>query len=331
MNGGPSEESGTLYAGSRSADRSPRKRARGRLARFLIHPLTLAIVAITVGGAAGLGGYFASRSEKPPSGKQATSTVPKFSYVGAGRIHAPNLPPAGSHVAFDATFTGSNLDTQTWATCFWYAAAGAGCTHAGVYNETEWYLPSQDVVSKGALNLVATSDPISGVNSQGTPETFPCRSGMVTTAQSFNFTYGYVQVVFRVPKGRNTWPALWMLPANHAEALPEIDLMEIIGTQTNHPAVAFHPAVGIQQRLGLNTSPLSAGWHTFGLDWEPGEIVWYVDGTPRFTVTKGVPSQPMYFLANLAITNASAPLRLPASCTGTLSIRSVEVWQKAPR
>jgi beta-glucanase (GH16 family) len=152
---------------------------------------------------------------------------------------------------------------------------------------------------------------------------------MLTTDQSFHFTYGYIQVVAQLPKTKNTWPALWMLPANNAQVLPEIDLLELVGSQTNHALVTFHPTVGAQQNLQVGTADLSSGWHTYGLNWEPGSLTWYIDGKPVFVVTSNIPTQPMYFLANLAITDEFNPLVLPSSCTGSLSIRSVQVWQGA--
>ncbi len=42
-------------------------------------------------------------------------------------------------------------------------------------------------------------------------------------------------------------------------------------------------------------------YHTYAVDWQPNEIVWYVDGVERFHVTENVPSVPMYILANLAV------------------------------
>jgi beta-glucanase (GH16 family) len=295
---------------------------------MLIHPLVLAIVALAIGGAIGLANKLATHAEKPPAGRHAGSRDSKPGDGGLNGAHAPTIPPPGMHLAFDATFTGSSLDTQVWSTCYWYATPGAGCGHSGAYNESEWYLPTQDQVSHGVLNLVTSPVSTPGANAQGQPELFPCASGMVTTNPYFDFTYGYLQVVARIPKGRNTWPALWMLPANHATDLPEIDIMEIIGTQTNRPAVAFNPVTGTQRRLVVDTSYLSSGWHTYGLDWEPGSLTWFIDGKAVFAVTSQVPDQPMYLLANLAITNAFLPLRLPSSCTSSMSIRSVEVWQK---
>jgi beta-glucanase (GH16 family) len=292
-------------------------------------PLAFALVALSVGALAGLGGFFGTQSDKSPNGHRPMAATATSTTAGAGIKNSPTLPPPGSHLAFNATFSGSTLDSTIWTPCYWYARAGAGCTHLSAYPEQEWYLPSQDQVYDDVLHLVTSPVSISATNKQGQPEVYPCRSGMITTESSFDFTYGYLQVVAQMPKGTNTWPALWMLPANNAEVLPEIDLMEIIGRQTDRPLVTFHPVTGPQQSLVVKTADLSSGWHTFGLDWEPGAITWYIDGKAVFAVTAGVPTQPMYFLANLAITNAFQPLVLPSSCTGSLSIRSVQVWQKA--
>jgi hypothetical protein len=172
-----------------------------------------------------------------------------------------------------------------------------------VYPEQQWYLPSQDQVFGGALHLAASPIPTAGTNAQGQPETYQCRSGIVTTGPSFNFTYGYVEIVARLPKDPNAWPALWMLPSNLATDLPEIDMMEMLGKQTDRPLVTFHPSSGPQQQLAAKTVDLSSGWHTFELDWEPGSLTWYIDGNAVFGVTSKVPDEPMYILANLAITD----------------------------
>jgi len=216
-----------------------------------------------------------------------------------------------------------------WASCYWYVPAGAGCGHFGVYPELQWYLPSQDQVFGAALHLLASPTRTTGTNEQGQSETYQCTSGVVTTSPSFNFTYGYVQIVARLPRDPNAWPALWMLPSSHKADLPEIDIMEMLGKHTDRPLMTFHPASGPQQQLIVTTADLSSGWHTFGLDWEPGSLKWYIDGKFDFAVTSKVPDQPMYILADLAITDVVEPLQLPGGCSASLVIRSVKVWQKA--
>lgn len=304
----------------------PILRMRGSLSGDLIWPVTVTVVLLGIVTLAAVGSDIA-RGPASRSGRGHATT--KLRYPGVGAKATPVLPPSGMHLVFNGTFGGTTLDTQVWNTCYWYSTGDAGCGHFGSYHENEWYLPSQDLVSNGVLNLVTSPTRTTGFDEHGEPEVFPCRSGMITTDPSFDFTYGYVQVVARMPKGENTWPALWMLPADHSADLPEIDIMEIVGADTSRPAMSFHPVVGPQYRIAASTADLSSGWHTFGLDWEPGSITWYIDGTSVFTVNaKSVPSQPMYFLANDAVTDMFRPLQLPSSCSATMSIRSVQIWQK---
>jgi beta-glucanase (GH16 family) len=148
---------------------------------------------------------------------------------------------------------------------------------------------------------------------------------------SFNFTYGFVQVVARVPKGAGSWPALWLLPSNKSWP-PEIDIMEVWGNDTSQLAVTnIVSDVGgnkVQAHTLVNTSDLSAGYHTYAVDWEPGKVTWHLDSQQVAMTTSGVSSQQMYFLANLAVDgqlgkgpNASTP------STGTFNIKSVDIWQ----
>lgn len=43
----------------------------------------------------------------------------------------------------------------------------------------------------------------------------PIQSAKITTATTFNFQYGRVEVVAKLPKGDWLWPAIWMLPARN--------------------------------------------------------------------------------------------------------------------
>jgi beta-glucanase (GH16 family) len=69
----------------------------------------------------------------------------------------------------------------------------------------------------------------------------------------------------------------------------------------------------------------SSAFHTYGVDWEPGSIAWYVDGFlwAHFAVSI---TQPEYLIADLAVDGKLPPnsaVRYPQS----LVIRSIEVWQ----
>jgi beta-glucanase (GH16 family) len=234
--------------------------------------------------------------------------------------------PAGMHPVFSDDFSGSSLDTSKWDTCYPWWPSGA-CTNSG-NDELEWYLPTQVRVSGSVLHLTASKIPTAGKASDGSPTTYPWRSGMVTTYHSFDFTYGYVRVTAQVPKGDGLWSALWLLPQSESSR-PEIDIAEVQGNDPAQLSVVLH-GVSSRRFRTFNTYDLSRGWHTFAVDWERSSIDWYVDGAKVFSYTgPGVPHEPMYFLADLAVGNftqahptASTPRQ------ASLDIRDVAIYQR---
>lgn len=61
----------------------------------------------------------------------------------------------------------------------------------------------------------------------------PITSAKLTTKDTFNFQYGKVEVMAKIPKGDWIWPGIWLLPKEEAygmwPASGEIDLMESHG------------------------------------------------------------------------------------------------------
>ncbi|MGH3169611.1 MAG: glycoside hydrolase family 16 protein [Trebonia sp.] len=268
----------------------------------------------------------ASSGEMPA---QVTSSAPAPPPVLVPATARHDPPPSyvadlgsGWTLAFDQGFGGNGLDTRVWGTCYPWESA-SGCTNFGNSDEQEWYTPSQDQVSAGALHLVAQRAPTAGLASDGAAKEYAIRSGMVTTFSSYKFQYGYVQVVAEVPYAAGLWPAFWLAAANERWP-PEIDIMEHYGTE---PAYSEHlHSVDVPVQGMYETTPdLSAGWHVFGLYWSPSEVIWYVDGHPVMTARTGVPQQPMYFIANLAVYQ-QVKTNWPAG-SADLNIKSVKVWQ----
>lgn len=246
-------------------------------------------------------------------------------------LSVPQLPPRGMHVAFLSTFNGPTLDRNVWFPCYPFVTAATGCTNYGNRQEVEWYIPAQVRTIHGVLDLTAEPVPTVGKAQSGAQKTYRYRSGMVTSYPDYRFRYGYVQIVAHMPQqGAQFWPAIWLLPATGA-SLPEIDIAEVFGNDTHRSGAFLHPVSGPAQGTAFPTATLARGWHTFGLDWEVGSLTWYVDGQPIFTTETGVPYQAMYLLINLAATDyvpACLHASPPRDCTGTFSIKSVEVWQK---
>ncbi len=253
------------------------------------------------------------------SSSSTTTTTPSPSHSPVSSGLPPELTGSGWHLAFNAGFTGSSLDTSQWDTCYHFDDSDGGCTNFG-NQEYQWYLPSQVGVSDGTLNLVASREATEGADSSGNPEQYSCRSGMVDTAGSYNFKYGYVQIQARIAMGTGLWPALW-LAASNLQWPPEIDIMEHWNSAPNYGVYLHTSAPTISTRVNV---PDLGDWHTYALSWDANQLTWYLDNKPVFSTTQDVPQQAMYFIANLAETT---PTTASAGCDGTMQVSSVKIWQ----
>lgn len=217
----------------------------------------------------------------------------------------------GYQLTFSDEFNGTSLDTSRWNTCYYhYNSQYNGCAHS---SELQWYTASQVSVQNGYARLTAAKKQVTGYGSSGA-QTFNYVSGMITTGKyryatptntPFTQTYGYFEARMKIPSGKGYWPAFWLLPIDYSWP-PEIDVMEILGDSTNTTHMTYHwlnSSDTHQQSGGTYVGgDFASGWHTYAVDWEPGRIDWYIDGTLRRTYTSAaITDKPMYMLINLAV------------------------------
>lgn len=241
-----------------------------------------------------------------------------------------NFIPPDMHLVYDGTFTSNSLNPSNFDTCFPWANTPAGCSNFG-NPELQWFLPSQVGASGNTLNLTASKIPTTGTNPNGSPQTFPWRSGMITTFNSFQFTYGYVQFTAQVPAGNGMWSTFWLLPKSTYWP-PEIDIAAILGSNPKKVSVFYHPtgAGRVPEGTAISSKSYATGFHTYALDWEPNSLTWYVDGHKIEQYRGTTPSIPMYLLADLAVEDtfgdgpdASTPPN------AVLAIKEIKVFQKS--
>jgi beta-glucanase (GH16 family) len=109
----------------------------------------------------------------------------------------------------------------------------------------------------------------------------------------FTTLYGRVEFRAKVPWGKGLWPALWMLPQDDRyggwAASGEIDLMEIVGEKPHEVLNSIHFGSTYPKRTLITTvhalpaGSLVSDWHDYAVEWEPGEIRFYVDGVQTCT------------------------------------------------
>jgi beta-glucanase (GH16 family) len=229
---------------------------------------------------------------------------------------APAIEKPGWVLTFHDEFDGNRLDAGRWNDRYWH-----GRTHGN--NELQYYAPDGFAVGEGRLRLKGERRQVEGRE---------YASGMITSLGHFAQQYGWFEIRAQFPKGKGFWPAFWLLPVTKRWP-PEIDVLEILGHETNKVYFSTHwrDAQGRHQHHTSSWAgpDFAAGYHTFAVEWKPGEVIWYVDGAERARSRQGVPGEPMYVIANLAIGgdwpgNPDASTRFP----GNMDIDYIRVYQR---
>jgi len=147
------------------------------------------------------------------------------------------------------------------------------------------------------------------------------RSARIHTRDKFYFQYGRGEIVAKVPSGKGTWPALWMMPQNnefgHWPKSGEIDIMEHTGNQKDLLYLCIHTEKYNHIRKDqyfytIQKENIADQFHTYGFEWTPNSITYYIDGKKEHTYLKGEDEkdsthkgwpfdQPFYLIMNLAI------------------------------
>lgn len=114
-------------------------------------------------------------------------------------------------------------------------------------------------------------------------------SGRVYANVNQGWCYGIVEARIKLPKGKGTWPAFWMMPANNDfgktpwPLCGEIDIMEEVGYNPNYTSSSVHTknynhTIGTQRTAERLTSGAQDEFHVYRLEWTPDAITTYVDG-----------------------------------------------------
>ena len=169
-----------------------------------------------------------------PVGKKATITVTVGENLGAERTGNVTIWSGGSRQNITVTQAkgGQNITCPiegynlVWNDEFSDNELGPDWTYeikpAGwVNNELQTYVREDKVaqVSNGTLKINLLDD-------GGT-----IKSARLYARESTGWKYGYIEASIKLPKGKGTWPAFWMMPVNWQQwpGDGEIDIMESVG------------------------------------------------------------------------------------------------------
>ncbi|WP_238653631.1 carbohydrate binding domain-containing protein [Paenibacillus piscarius] len=148
-------------------------------------------------------------------------------------------------------------------------------------NELEYYTndPKNVKEQDGKLVITARKEAMGGK---------PYTSTRIKTNGLYSKMYGKFEIRAKAPAGKGLWPAIWMLPENYVygnwAASGELDIMEGWGSRPNVVAGTIHYGSQWPDNVYSGKEYVLPGdstieeFHTYSIEWEPGEIRWYVDG-----------------------------------------------------
>lgn len=158
----------------------------------------------------------------------------------------------------------------------------------------------------------------------------------------FSQKYGYFEIEAKLPKGKGVWPAFWLFN-QIGERRPEIDILEAYpGGEApwgkpdadGIPVPMMYAPVTWTDRgeragyAKVETPDLSAGFHRYGLKWEPNRQTFYFDGREVFSHEVTV-SEPLYLIVDLWFGSASGQPndRTPTGESNSFEVNYVKAWQ----
>ena len=203
-------------------------------------------------------------------------------------------------------FSGDAVDETKWT----FEVNGDG----GGNNELQYYIRNNATVADGLLSITAKQESYGGKL---------YTSSRLNTKYKASFQYVKIRFRARMPAGRGTWPAIWMMPLLSAYGgwpnSGEIDMMEYVGYNPDTVYTTLHTKIYNGQKgnmIGYSkaVADLEEAFHEFEFTWTPGHMDMQVDGMTyaQFNYVPGLSRDykynevwpfdtPFFLIVNLAV------------------------------
>lgn len=134
-----------------------------------------------------------------------------------------------------------------------------------------------------------------------------------------HWQYGKIEVSAKIPAGRGTWSAIWMMPAGWTfkdgnwPDVGEFDIMEHVGHNKGVIHASAHSKdyqwqTGTQQTATIQVNDATTSFHSYVWEWSPEVVRAYVDDSLYFEyVNEGLGDskwpydKPFYLILNVAV------------------------------
>lgn len=121
------------------------------------------------------------------------------------------------------------------------------------------------------------------------------RSARISTRGKFAFKYGKVEIIAKLPKGKGTWPALWMMsqsaPYGRWPRSGEIDIMEHVGRKPGNVFMCLHTEaynhrMDSEYYFENHIDGVMDDFHKYAIDWSADRITYYIDDLEQVSYSR---------------------------------------------
>jgi beta-glucanase (GH16 family) len=208
-------------------------------------------------------------------------------------------------------------DTPIWQDEFSYKGAPDSSKWGYDMGGDGWGNHELQYYSKRRTNVFVRDGMLTIVARKHRTEDSDYTSARLVSRSKGDFKYGRFEFRARLPQGRGTWPALWMMPAQDAYGSwprsGEIDIMEQVGHEPGQIHITVHTQaynhrINTQRGTQTRVDTASSAFHRYRVDWTPDWIRGFVDDAQVFEfVNEGTGpevwpfDQSFYLLMNIAV------------------------------
>ena len=210
-------------------------------------------------------------------------------------------------------FNDEELDLTKWNKLNWKPGWVNNELQAYTDRDTNIFLENGHLVLQGNIE-----PGYSGTDYVGNNYVADYTSGRVNTDDKFSTTYGRFDIKAKLPAGKGSWPAIWMLGESISSIgwpqCGEIDIMEHVGYDQGlvHGSIHtqdYNHMYGTQKSGSKYVDDVTDAFHVYSLEWSPFYLRYLIDNEPFFFVYndsngdfgKWPFNDPHYLILNLAI------------------------------
>ena len=210
-------------------------------------------------------------------------------------------------------FNDEELDLTKWNKLNWKPGWVNNELQAYTDRDTNIFLENGHLVLQGNIE-----PGYSGTDYVGNNYVADYTSGRVNTDDKFSTTYGRFDIKAKLPAGKGSWPAIWMLGESISSIgwpqCGEIDIMEHVGYDRGlvHGSIHtqdYNHMYGTQKSGSKYVDDVTDAFHVYSLEWSPFYLRYLIDNEPFFFVYndsngdfgKWPFNDPHYLILNLAI------------------------------